>query len=521
MKKIDINFLVDSVCYFRDFRIENLQVFNNFYKRLDGFFNNTKYSKRKRSINLQSAKNFFLILSSIIKQVFRIPKYVIQTWMLRRYHCEQIKTCEAFCIASSRLNLDEGESVVSQLERLTEALGGGHALNLFADNLKSENTVLLYDPQIQSGFWKINKRFNNEKIYIFDGAFIIFFSIHLLITGIFLRSASELIFIKEYLKHSKIKQHKNVSSFFLRIIEALVFTTYFSLVDRLPKHTTTFLTSNSFLVELLRTYLLQDDKSEKIIELLHGIIANPTEKWFKRILAHKEDKHYLIPQVPNLPELETLTKEFFIGNNISINCYLNSSLYENKKNHGSYEAFAFESFKMLGINPDDKILTVTIYGGTSINDIFFESSAFEIEIEILYKTIKYFKDRKTKIKIIYVPHPSNKNLPKSATDKLLNLDVQILENSIFTYLISDYCISNISSCLFELDWLGAQSFSPLIEEDGLYSSSYLKTIHHPQGNGVKALENSLYNCFDEGIKKELKTFFNKFDSRIKKIKGTN
>ena len=59
MKKIDINFLVDSVCYFRDFRIENLQVFNNFYKRLDGFFNNTKYSKRKRSINLQSAKIFF------------------------------------------------------------------------------------------------------------------------------------------------------------------------------------------------------------------------------------------------------------------------------------------------------------------------------------------------------------------------------------------------------------------------------------------------------------------------------
>ena len=521
MKKIDIDYLIDSIWYFRDFRTENLKVFNNFYKRLDSFFNNKKYVEKKKSRNLQATKNFLLLLTLIINQFSRVPKYIHQTWMLRTYQCKQIKTCVALCIASTRINLEEGENIVTQLESLTEAIGGVNALNLFAHNSNYENTILLYDPQIQSDFWNIKKRFNKESIYIFDGAFIIFFSIYLLITGIFLRSSSELNFIKAYLKQVKVKKNKEGSIYFIRIIEALVFITYSSLIDRLPKHSTTFLTSNSFLAELLRAYLLQDDKSEKITELLHGIIANPTEKWFKRILKQKEIKHNLIPQIPNLPELEGFNKEYFIGNNISINPYLNSSLYENKKTHGSYKAYALEGFKMLDINPDDKILTATIYGGTSINDSFFESSAFEIEIEILYKTIKYFQDKKTKIKIIYVPHPSNKNLPKNAADKLLNLDIQTLENSIFTYLISDYCISNISSCLFELSWLGAKSFSPLIEEDGVYSNSYLKAIHHPQKNGIKALENSLYAFLDEGIKKELKTFSNKFDSRIKKIKGIN
>ncbi len=521
MKKVNINFLIDSVNHYRDFRIENLKVFNNFYRRLDSLFNNSKRYHKKVSNSYKFLNKITFIFFLLVKQVLRFPKYVVQTWKLSIHRCMQIRSCQAFCIASSRLDLDGTESVVTQLERLTEAIGGGSAINLFANGKRSDNTVILIDPQIESGFWSRNKRFSNEKIFVFDGAFIIFFSVYIVITGIFLRSSSELVFIWRYLKQTNSVKDIKERSFYLRIIEALTFVTYHSLIDRLPKHSTTFLTSNSFLVELLRVYLLQDDRSEKITELLHGIIADPTEKFFKRILTSKENKHRFVPQVPDLPELEYLTKEFFVGDNLSINTYLNSSLYENKKIYSSYKDYALENFKKLRINPDDKILTITIYGGTSIEGSFFESSGYEIEIEILDMIVKYFKDKKINTKLIYVPHPANKILPRFAEEKFDNFDVQILEHSIFTYLITDYCISNISSCLFELSWLGAECFSPIIEQDELYSSKYLDTIHHPEINGLEALENSLYGCLDAGLKKNLKSYFSKFNARLIMVKGNN
>jgi len=521
LKKVNINFLNGSVIYFRDFRIENLKVFNNFYRRLGSLFNDSKRNHKKVSKSYKFFNKIVFIFFILAKQILRFPKYVIQTWKLNRYHCKQIKSCEAFCIASSRLDLDGTESVVTQLERLTEAIGGGTAINLFPNGRSSNNTVILFDPQIESGFWSRNQRFSNEKIFIFDGAFIIFFSVYVLITGIFLRSSSELLFIWRYLKQTKSAKVIKRRSFYLRIVEALIFVTYHSLIDRLPKHSTTFLTSNSFLVELLRIYLLQDDKSQKITELLHGIIADPTEKFFKRILTSKENKHRLIPQVPDLPELEHLTKEFFVGNNASINTYLNSSLYENKKIYNSYKDYALENFKKLRINPDDKILTITIYGGTSIEGNFFESSGYEIEIEILDMIVKYFKDKKIKTKLIYVPHPANKILPRFSIEKFYNFDVQILEHSIFTYFITDYCISNISSCLFELSWLGAECFSPIIEQDELFSSKYLDTIHHPETNGLEALEKSLRGCLDAGLKENLKSYTSKFNARLVMVKGNS
>ena len=91
--------------------------------------------------------------------------------------------------------------------------------------------------------------------------------------------------------------------------------------------------------------------------------------------------------------------------NIAINSYLNSSLYENKKSYGSYRAYALYNLEQLNLNPDDQGLILTYYGGTSIEGSFFHSSAFEVELKILNKVIKYFLNKKKDIKLIYVPHP--------------------------------------------------------------------------------------------------------------------
>jgi hypothetical protein len=525
LKKEDINFLINSISYFRDYRQENLKVFTNFYQRLDGFLGNTTQDQKLPG----SSTYFFIKLRTtflvVLRQVLNLPYYIIQAIALRRSQCRQIKSCQAFGIASSRLDLDVREGIAPQLERMTKAIGGGDVLNLFSKHCKEQKTIILYDPQLESGFWRMNPTSHNEKLFIFDGAFIIFFSLMLSVTGIFFRGAEELMFLRRYTKQSKAIKDGHDIPLYIRIIEALTFITFHSLTKRLPKHSTSLLTSNSFFVELLRVYILQNKDDGKIVELLHGIIADPTEAWFKRLLSFQdkigEKNHFLIPQVPNLPELATLNNKYFLGNNVSINTYLNSFLHKNKKYYGSYKAYALNQLEQLSLNPDDKRLTLTVYGGTSIEGSFFHSSAFEVEVEVLNKTISYFLKNKIDINIIYVPHPSNKILPRRVVDIFNKLCVQVLDHSVFTYFITDYCISNISSCIFELNWLGAECFTPIIEVDGFYSKEYLETVHHPADDGMAAFENALYECLRVGLDSGNRSYVEKFDMRLKMIKGSN
>ncbi len=521
---MNVNYLIKNINFFRDFRLENSKSFNNFEQRISRFSGSSKQiQKSPRNLVLLFVKLFKLV-SIVPRQILRLPHYIIQTINLRRSQCEQIKSCEAFATASSRLNLDDSESVISQLERTTQAIGGSNVLNLFSGHSLQQKTIILHDPLLESRFWRRKRITEDEKLFIIDGAYIIFLSIGLLVSGLFFRSAKELIFLISYLKQSKVTKCEQSPSFYVRVVEALTFVAYDCLINRFPKHSTTFTTSNSFFVELLRVYILQNESSGKIIELLHGVIADPTEIWFERLLSFQdkaeEKKCLLIPLVPNLPKLGTLDKHL-IDNNIAINAYVNLSLYKQKKLHGSYKAYALHQLKQLNLNPEDKGLTLVVYGGTALEENFFFSFLFELEIKLCDMTIDYFKEKKLNIKIIYAPHIANKTFPPRVLNIFKKRNVQVLEHSVFTYFIADYCISNLSSCLFELNWLGAECFSPMIQADGLYSRDYLKLIHHPEINGIEALNNTFYNFLNAGLKNEVKSYIEKFNNRLRMIKGKN
>ena len=119
------------------------------------------------------------------------------------------------------------------------------------------------------------------------------------------------------------------------------------------------------------------------------------------------------------------------------------------------------------------------------------------------------------------PHPSNKLLPPRVINIFKSLGLEVRDESIFTYFLTDYCISNISSCLFELNWLGAKCFSPIIEADGFYSKHYLETIYYPKADGMMALNDSLYGCLEDGLNSESKSYIEKFNLRLKIVKGAN
>lgn len=521
-----INFLIKNLCYFRDLRRENLKVLNNICHRIKVFFDNPKQDKKSSENFTSLFTKFIKLLMLLLRQVLSLPHYIIQTINLRRSQCKKITSCEAFVIASNRLDLDNSESIILQLEHITQAIGGSNVLNLFSGHSPQQKTIILYDPLLESGFWRRNRITEDEKLFIIDGAYIIFLSIGLVVSGLFFRSAKELIFLISYFKQSKVTKCEQSPSFYVRVVEALTFVAYDSLINRLPKHSTTFVTSNSFLTELLRVYILQNESSGKIIELLHGIIEDTTETWFRRLLSSQdkveEKKCLLIPLVPNLPKLGTLDQHL-INNNIAINVYLNLSLYKQKKLHRSYKAYALHHLKQLNLNPEDKSLTLVIYGGTTPEQKgnYFLSFLFELEIKFFDMAIAYFKEKKLNIKIIYIPHPANKIFPSRVLNIFKKRGVQALEHSVFTYFIADYCISNYSSCLFELNWLGAECFSPIIQTDGLYSRDYLKLIHHPEINGIEALNSAFYNFLNAGLKDEAKSYIKKFNKRLRMIKGKN
>ena len=394
---MNLNYLIKNVHLFRDFRSENINTYNKFEQRIYRFLDSSKQIQTSRRNLVLLFIKLFKLVSILFRQILRLPHYIIQTINLRPSQCEKITSCEAFVIASNRLDLSDSENIILQLEQATQAVGGSNVLNLFSGHGREQKTIILYDPLLESGFWRKNRITKDEKLFIFDGAYIIFLSIGLVVSGLFFRSAKELIFLISYLKQSKVTKCVQSHSLFNRVVEALTFIAYDFLINRFPKHSTIFITSNSFFIELLRAYILQNESSGKIIELLHGIIAETTEIWFRRSLSFQEKaeekKCLLIPLVPNLPKIRTLDK-YLIDNNIAINAYLNLSVYKQKKLHGSYEAYALSQLKQLNLNPEDKWLTFVIYGGTALEGDYFLSSLFEFEIKLLDMAIAYFKKKK-------------------------------------------------------------------------------------------------------------------------------
>ena len=144
-----INFLIKNLCYFRDFRRENLKVLNNICHRLRDFFDNPKQDKKSSENFTSLFIKFIKLLMLLLRQVLSLPHYIIQTINLRRSQCEKITLCEAFVIASNRLDLDSSESIISQLEHITQEIGGSNVLNLFSGHSPQQKTKAVLLVQIR------------------------------------------------------------------------------------------------------------------------------------------------------------------------------------------------------------------------------------------------------------------------------------------------------------------------------------------------------------------------------------
>ena len=131
---MNLNYLTKNVHLFRNYRSSNINIYNNFEQRIYKFFldSSKQIQTSRRNLVLLFIIKLFKLVSILFRQILRLPHYIIQTINLRRSQCEKITSCEAFTIASNRLDLSNSESIISQLEQATQAVGGSNVLNLFS-----------------------------------------------------------------------------------------------------------------------------------------------------------------------------------------------------------------------------------------------------------------------------------------------------------------------------------------------------------------------------------------------------
>ena len=81
--------------------------------------------------------------------------------------------------------------------------------------------------------------------------------------------------------------------------------------------------------------------------------------------------------------------------------------------------------------------------------------------------------------VIYVPHPAHGH---AKFDHPVFSDNQVLvyRDSVLCWLISDLCVSLLSSAVFEGENFGARGFTPLTASDGFYTEACLDLLRHPQ-----------------------------------------
>ena len=159
---------------------------------------------------------------------------------------------------------------------------------------------------------------------------------------------------------------------------------------------------------------------------------------------------------------------------------------------------------------------ITLFGGTNLEGKYFQSNSYKLELFLIKKTLQFLNENETKARFFYINHPANGIFPNSQLDMINDMGVYLLKDSLTGYLVSDKCISLISSCLFEMNWFGGLSFTPMIVSDNMYTKKYLSEIFYPEYDGVDSLLSRLK--FFTNIKHG-QDFNIKIKSRIKKLDG--
>ncbi len=495
---------------FDEHRSTNEKAYNNFFQRIKNLnlddlkINPSKEKKIKkdRSLNFFKKINFFLEIIVLFNK------------QKKRLKINKGNFSKIIAIASNRLIVKD--DIYSSMKTYFETTGESKArINELGDFLNTYDNLVLVDAKHFSTIWS-KKNKNNDNIFIFDTTFIVY----LFITSSFLKVS----FLKElytfYKRYSSINNFLNKKEKFIR---SLLVISLKKMIGSSKNIQSFFLTANSTIIEILRATLIASRNTSSIIEILHGIVMIPHRNYIKKLQIIQ--KKYLpisncsqkyIEQINGLPLIEGLSLNSFYSKDIAINSFLSNTLKEKIDTHKDYPSFLKRLRSSLGTKLLNDTQIITLFGGTNLEGKYFQSNSYKLELFLIKKTLQFLNENEAKARFFYINHPANGIFPNSQLDMINEMGVYLLKDSLTGYLVSDKCISLISSCLFEMNWFGGLSFTPMIVSDNMYTKKYLSEIFYPEYDGVDSLLSRLKNFTNI---KHSQDFNIKIKSRIEKLAG--
>ena len=396
-------------------------------------------------------------------------------------------------IASNRIPLSIHEpSPRANLCRLARPLGiSDHGA--IASKIMSAERVYLFDPLPISRYWEKHGECAAEGIVIADAVFL---AVHGLMTA-FNRSGTPrlLEYYREARRIGKGRRLSLTQALFCRVFIG----SYASTLAGWPEYEAAFFTFNSTLTELLRGYLISDNRCCRILEIMHGVGERIGERYFATILDEGRiysttTKHFFVPQIPILPLFGAFGAYRVPDSRLAINAYLNRYFVEQLGLHGSADRFIDNELQhIFGADGQMKRpLVITIFGNYSSEGSDLGSASFEAERYLIQLVDDLLRARASNAKLIYVPHPSHP-LSLFSGKVFGQAEVIIYPKSIFCWLVSDVCLSLLSSAMFEAAYFGSRSFTPLRAADGLFPESYMQLLTTPADATIKSLDQALSN----------------------------
>ncbi|MBN8811826.1 hypothetical protein [Sphingomonas sp. 67-41] len=245
------------------------------------------------------------------------------------------------------------------------------------------------------------------------------------------------------------------------------------------------LTSNSFVVELVRWRSVMREGAGDTVEVMHGVPTRELLDYYAAMAAFAErngaaGRMRFAPTVPAVMVNWTSLNE-------PLDFAINTKLRD-FTTRTSEEAVRGQVSPAVG-----RKYRVAINGGASEPTPYFETHLFKIEWALVEAIRRFAGAHDVEIEIGYSIHPAHAKSGLAAEfPGKLAVDT-LLDQSIYTWLGYDLCVSLLSSSIWDARYLGTPTFIAVAERDGLYSAELLAGGDYVSANvtTLEALETSL------------------------------
>jgi hypothetical protein len=414
-----------------------------------------------------------------------------QAWQLRPGKPSS-KSALLVAISTRRLVFSEGPlGARQQLTLFAKQLGPG--LGSVADSVSASEQILLVDVQPVSHLWPYRHRCWKDGIVIIDGVFACLYFVVMLVC----RVRTRLPRLIRLVRDAAAAGRSGAPGAWRRAAAVLFYgvltSAYGDLIQEFSVTRAISFASNSRIVETLRAYLIQSGQILEVVELMHGTGSIPAEELFSEHLSfgarlRGSHKHSFIPQIPDLP-LRGVFLESRAARPRAINAYLNRYFVELVQS-GTTPAIALrrQNDELISGSSTPNPLAIVMFGYPAY-DGQPDTHAFQAETFLIERIQRLGAMLDTGIVMAYVPHPLCRRT--TTREVLARNNVRIIDKPVPAWLLGDLCISLQSSAMFEAAHFGAESFTPMLPEDGLFSPAYLSMVRHPANGSLDALDTAM------------------------------